>query len=301
MPRTPVPASVEQTAPRGRVPRVDELGAVAAAREPRRGTRPSRPWRRRRAHRPRADRAGGRAACRGRRSRGRAARPAERASRGCRSRPRPRCRPVPAWRGRDGDPGSAAARAAPGGESPGGRHQVGEDRLEIGRERVACVHSPPLRVEIEDLQGAGHAHARRRSADAEAGRHGAEVEVGDDPQLERATLAGVKPGELARERARQLGRVGAGGHLVPVRVVVRAGGDAEPLGGVRSSRARRWCWRTRLRAIPHSHATPAPGSRPRKRPSPSSACANASAVRSPAASGGTWVRSQAWRAGAQRR
>ena len=52
----------------------------------------------------------------------------------------------------------------------------------------------------------------------------------DDPQLEGAPLAGVQPGELARERARQLGRVGAGGHLVPVRVVVLAGGDAEPLG-----------------------------------------------------------------------
>ena len=69
---------------------------------------------------------------------------------------------------------------------------------------------------------------------------------------------------------------------------------------VRSSRARRWCWRTRLRAIPHSHATPAPGSTP-KAAEPSRAWAKLSAVRSPAASAGTCVLSQACSGVAQRR
>ena len=180
-----------------------------------------------------AGRAADRAACRGRRPGGRAARPAVPASRGCRTPPTAAVPPsASCGHRRDGDPSGAAARPPPSGEPPRGRHQIGKDRVEIGRQRVACVHShtPSSR----DLRIFRARDTRIRAAGPLMPRPAATAPKSrsdDDPQLERAPLAGVEPGELGRERARQLGRVRARGHLVPVGVVIRAGGDAEPLDG----------------------------------------------------------------------
>ena len=132
---------------------------------------------------------------------------------------------------------AAAIRAArrrarrPSGESPRGGHQVGEDRLEIGRQRVACVHShtPSSR----DLRIFRARETRMRAAGPLMPRPAATAPKSRSETI-RSSSARRWPASSRvssrRERARQLGRVGAGGHLVPVGVVVRAGGDAEPLG-----------------------------------------------------------------------